>query len=132
MSKMLPEEEATGRVAELYAEIRKTMGMVPNFLKAQAAVDPEWLELNWNRFKHIMVEGEGLDGKTRELVALAVSFVNRCEYCTLAHETSARMKGATELEVNQVRQITELFCSFNSIADSMGVEPDITPDMLEK
>jgi len=129
---MLQESEATGEVAEVYAEIKQAMGVVPNFFKAQAAVDPQWMALNWQRVKHIMGSGEGLDRKTRELIALAVSLVNNCEYCKSAHETSARMNGATEQEVNQVRQITELFCSFNAIADSLNIPPDITPEQLEK
>ncbi len=131
MSKLVSEEEARGKVAEVYEDIRAHFGMVPNFFKAQAAVDPDWLDLNWRRTRHIMLSADGLDRKTRELIALAVSEVNHCAYCTAAHETMARMNGATDQEVNQTRQIIELFCSFNSIADTLRVPSDVTPEMLK-
>jgi alkylhydroperoxidase/carboxymuconolactone decarboxylase family protein YurZ len=51
---------------------------VPNFFKAQAAVSADWLELNWQREKQIMIATGALDRKTKELIALTVSLVNRC------------------------------------------------------
>ena len=39
MSRLLSEEEAQGKVAEVYADIKREFGSVPNFFKAQAAVD---------------------------------------------------------------------------------------------
>ena len=56
MCKMINEDQAVGKVSEVYNEIRSTFGMVPNFFKAQAAVDPEWFALNWLRTKKIMIE----------------------------------------------------------------------------
>ncbi|MBI2440160.1 MAG: carboxymuconolactone decarboxylase family protein [Lentisphaerae bacterium] len=132
MIRLLSEDEVTGKAAEVYADIKAKFGMVPNFFKAQAAVDPEWLALNWQRVKHVMLSSGALDRKTRELIAYAVSEVNHCEYCSLAHETMARMNGATEQEVNQAREIIELFCSFNAIADTLRVPCDISPDTLKK
>jgi len=131
MEKLLSEEEATGTAAEVYADIKQKFGMIPNFFKAQAAVDPDWLKLNWERTKHIMLSSGGLDRKTRELIAFAVSEINHCQYCTLAHETMALMNGATEQEVNQTKQIIELFCSFNAIADTLCVPCDVSPAMLQ-
>jgi uncharacterized peroxidase-related enzyme len=131
MNGLVSEEEAKGKVAEVYADIKERFGMVPNFFKAQAAVDADWLEVNWQRVKHNMLSSGGLDRKTRELIAFAVSEVNHCAYCSLAHETMARMNGATEQEVNQTRQITELFCSFSAIAETLRVPCDVSPEMLE-
>ena len=127
MSTLLSEEDATGKAKEVYDEIRAAFGMVPNFFKAQAAVDPEWLALNWQREKQIMLEAGVLDRKTRELLALAVSLVNRCQYCSLAHENVALMSGASPEEVGEVKKIVELFSSFNAIADSLQVPCDIRP-----
>lgn len=106
--------------------------MVPNFFQAQAAVDPNWLESNWNREKMIMLSEGALDRKTKELIALTVSLVNRCEYCSLAHETMAMMVGATEQEINEAKKVIELFASFNAIADSLRIPCDLTPDMAKK
>ena len=132
MSELLSENDATGKTKEIYDDIKSKFGMVPNFFQAQAAVDPEWLELNWNREKKIMLSEGALDRKTKEIIAFAVSMVNRCEYCSLAHETMAMMQGATEDEINEVKKVVELFASFNSIADSLRVPCDITPEMAKR
>jgi uncharacterized peroxidase-related enzyme len=128
MNKMIDENEATGKVKDVLLDIKKTFGMVPNLFKAQAAVDADWLELNWSREKTVMLSDGGLDRKTRELIALTVSLVNRCEYCTLAHETMAHSTGATDKELGQVVQIVDLFSSFNVIAEALHVPCDIKPD----
>ncbi len=80
MGKLLSEAEARGQVAEVYEDIKACFGMVPYFFKVQAAVAPGWLDLNWQMTKHIMLSAGGLDRKTRELIALAVSDVNHCAY----------------------------------------------------
>ncbi len=131
MSKLLEEKDAEGRTKEIYDEIRKYFGMVPNFFKAQAAEDPEWLELNWRRWKAIMGRHRALDRKTKEMIALTVSLVNRCEYCSLAHEAAALMNGASREEITELKEVVELFESFNSIADSLRIPTDITPEMLD-
>ena len=50
--KMIPEEEATGRVKEIYEEIKADLGIdfVPNLYRVMAA-KPGYLELNWQRSK---------------------------------------------------------------------------------
>jgi len=127
MSTLLSEEDATGKAKQVYSEIQDAFGMVPNFFKAQAAVDPQWLEVNWNREKLIMLAEGALDRKTKEIIALVVSMVNQCEYCSLAHESMARMMGASTKEINEVKMVVELFSSFNSIADSLKIPCDILP-----
>ena len=127
MNKLLSEEDAVGKEKKIYQEIKEAFGMVPNLFKAQAAVDPEWLELNWNREKTIMLEKRALDRKTKELIAMTVSLVNGCEYCSLAHEAMAQMVGATTQEIVEAKEVVELFSSFNAIADSLRVPCDITP-----
>lgn len=131
MSALLSEEDATGKAKEVYDEIRAAFGMVPNFFKAQATVDPEWLALNWQREKLIMLAEGALDRKTKELLAMAISLVNGCEYCSLAHEGVALTSGASQEEVNETKKVVELFASFNTIADSLRVPCDIRPPAAE-
>ena len=127
MSALLLEEDAQGRVKEIYGQIKAAFGMVPNFFKAQAAADPDWLELNWNREKKIMIETRALDRKTKELLAMAVSLVHRCEYCSATHEKMARMTGATPEQIVETKEVVELFSSFTAIADSLRVPLDAFP-----
>ncbi len=131
MSRLLSEEEATGKVKDVFEEIKSSFGMVPNFFKAQAAVDPDWLELNWMRWKSIMGRQRSLDRKTKELLAVAVSLANNCEYCSLAHESMALMLGVSEQEIVEAKEVIELYASFNAIADSLRVPCDITPEMAK-
>lgn len=79
--KLIPEEEATGIVKEIYAEIMETHGIdfVPNMYKAMAS-KPGFLDANWNRIKAIMHEDGKLDKLTKEIIAVAVSAVSGCDY----------------------------------------------------
>jgi alkylhydroperoxidase family enzyme len=77
--RLVPEDEATGKVAALYEEIKSDLGIdfVPNLYKAMAS-NPEYLEANWRRVKAIMVAPGRLDRLTKEIIAVAVSAVNTC------------------------------------------------------
>ena len=79
--KMISEEEATGKVKEVYAEIKAQLGIdfVPNLYKVMAA-KPGYLEANWNKVKAVMVETGKLDRMTKEIIAVAVSAVLGCGY----------------------------------------------------
>jgi alkylhydroperoxidase/carboxymuconolactone decarboxylase family protein YurZ len=78
---VVPEAEATGKVKEIYADIKATLGVdfVPNLYKVMAA-KPDYLEANWNKAKAVMVAPGKLDRLTKEIIAVAVSAVNGCEY----------------------------------------------------
>ena len=79
--RMIPEEEATGKIADIYEEIKTELGIdfVPNLYKVMAS-KPGVLEANWNRVKAVMVEPGKLDRLTKEIIAVAVSAVNACGY----------------------------------------------------
>lgn len=79
--KMIPEDQATGKVKRIYDEIRESLGIdfVPNMYKLMA-VSPDFLEANWNRVRTIMVESGKLDRLTKEIIAVAVSASLGCEY----------------------------------------------------
>jgi alkylhydroperoxidase family enzyme len=83
---LVSDETATGRVAEVFADIKSTkkIGFVPNFWRA-LATNPNNLDLIWTRLKSLMhPEAVGrdspLDPLTREIIALAVSVANNCRY----------------------------------------------------
>lgn len=78
---MVAEEEATGKVKEIYEDIRTTLGVdfVPNLYKVMAP-KPEFLEANWSKSKAVMVAPGKLDRLTKEIIAVAVSAVNSCVY----------------------------------------------------
>jgi alkylhydroperoxidase/carboxymuconolactone decarboxylase family protein YurZ len=75
MTILISDAQAEGKVKAIFGEIKDSFGMVPNFFRTQAAVDPDWLELNWRRWQTIMGRQRALDRKTKELIALAVSIM---------------------------------------------------------
>lgn len=81
VTKMIQEQEATGRVKEIYDEIMDVLGtdFVPNMYKVMA-VKPSFLEANWAKVQSIMVEPGKLDRLTKEIIAVSVSAVMKCEY----------------------------------------------------
>jgi alkylhydroperoxidase/carboxymuconolactone decarboxylase family protein YurZ len=74
------EKEATGKVKKVYRDIKATkkIDFVPNFWKA-LSINPDHLEATWQKLKAIMQPGK-LDLRTKEIIALAVSITNNCEY----------------------------------------------------
>jgi alkylhydroperoxidase/carboxymuconolactone decarboxylase family protein YurZ len=80
--KMIPEEEASGKVKEIYEEIKDSLGIdfVPNMYRIMAH-KPEYLESAWNKTKVIMHDKSGkLDNLTKEIIAVAVSATMGCDY----------------------------------------------------
>ena len=78
---MVAEDEAVGKVKEIYAEIMDSLGIdfVPNMYKAMA-VKPDFLESNWRKVKAVMVETGRLDRMTKEIIAVSVSAIMGCRY----------------------------------------------------
>ena len=79
--RLIPEDEATGKVREIYEDIKQTLGIgfVPNLYRVMA-VKPGYLEANWNKVKSVMVQTGKLDRMTKEIIAVTVSAVQGCEY----------------------------------------------------
>lgn len=78
--KLIDEATATGKVKAVFDDIKATKGIerVPNIWRALAN-HPDHLEVTWNKLKTIMRPGK-LDLLTKEIIALAVSITNNCEY----------------------------------------------------
>ena len=79
--RLVPEDEATGKVRVVYDEIKSELGIdfVPNLYRAMAS-NPDYLEANWRKVKAVMVAPGRLDRLTKEIIAVAVSAVNACGY----------------------------------------------------
>lgn len=129
------EENATGKVAEIFADIKKTKNIpfVPNFWRV-LATNPDHLELVWTKLKSLMhPESIGrtprLDAVTREIIALAVSATNRCAYCVNSHTAALRKLGLSVEALGEVLAIVGLFNTTNALADGYQVEPDVLPPL---
>ena len=122
--KPIPENEAKGKVKEIYDEIKSTRQIteVPNFWK-MLANDPNELDRTWSSLKEIMKKG-ALDPVTKELIYVAVSITNGCEYCIKSHSSAAKKKGATDEMLKEMFAVVGLANKNNKLVDSYQVEVD--------
>ena len=122
--KSIEESDAKGKVKEIYDEIKTTrqIAEVPNFWK-MLANDPNELDRTWNSLKEIMKKG-ALDPVTKELIYVAVSITNSCEYCIKSHSAAAKKKGATDEMLKEMFAVVGLANKNNKLVDSYQVEVD--------
>ena len=76
--KLVTENEASGRVKEIYEDIKASMGwsyVTETF--QMIAHDPSHLDSYWANYKQTMTPGR-LDLKTKKLIAYLVSVMNNC------------------------------------------------------
>ena len=122
--KPISENEATGKVKEVYHDIKSSRHIteVPNFWR-MLANDPNELERSWNSLKQVMKKG-ALDHVTKELIYVAVSITNGCEYCIRSHSFAAKKKGATDEMLKEMFAVVGLANKNNKLVDSYQVEVD--------
>ena len=79
--RMVPEEEATGKVKAIYQEIKQQLGIdfVPNLYRVMAT-NPDYLEASWNKVQAVMFASGKLDRLTKEIIAVTVSAVQGSRY----------------------------------------------------
>ena len=113
-----------GKVKEIFEEIKSTRKItnVPNFWK-YIANSPETLERTWNSTSQVMKPG-ALDAATKELIYVAVSMTNSCEYCTKSHTAAAKKKGATEEMIKEMIDVMGVANQNNKLVEAYGVEVD--------
>ena len=121
MFKPISENEATGKVKEVFDEIKSARKIteVPNFWK-YLANDPNELERTWTSLKEIMKKG-ALDPVTKELIYVAVSITNGCEYCIKSHSLAAKKKGASDEMLKEMFAVVGLANKNNKLVDSLSL-----------
>jgi AhpD family alkylhydroperoxidase len=117
-------ENASPEVRAVYDDIMSTrkIDKVTNFWKAMAH-DPVRLKRTWEDTKQIMGPG-ALDPLVKELIYVAVSISNQCDYCIAAHTASARKKGMTEAMFNDMLAVVGLANENNRLVAGHQVEID--------
>ena len=117
-------EDAGPIVRQVYDDImatRKT-DWVNNFWKALAN-QPELLRRTWEGVKEVMSPG-ALDALNKEMIYIAVSSTNGCEYCIRSHSFAAKKKGATDEMLKEMFAVVGLANKNNKLVDSYQVEVD--------
>ena len=115
--------DAPAEVRSVYDDIMKTRGVdwVNNFWKALAN-RPEELARVWQTVKQVMAPG-ALDPLVKEMVYVAVSATNGCEYCTYSHTAAARKKGMSDAMLMELMAVVGLANETNRLAN--GLRPPV-------
>jgi AhpD family alkylhydroperoxidase len=122
--KLVEYHEASGDVRAVYDDImatRKT-DWINNFWKALAH-HPPTLRRTWETLKSVMAPG-ALDALTKEMVYLAVSATNGCDYCIASHTASARRQGMSDAMLGELMAVVGMANQTNRLADGYQIEID--------
>ena len=122
--KIIEYAEASPEVKVVYDDIMRTRGVdwVNNFWKALAN-DPRQLARVWAQVKQVMAPG-ALDPLVKEMIYVAVSATNGCEYCTFSHTAGARKKGMTDAMFMELMAVVGLANETNRLANGLRMAVD--------
>ena len=116
--------QASAEVRAVYDDIMTTRGVdwINNFWKALAN-DPKELARVWRNVKQVMAPG-ALDPLLKEMVYVAVSATNGCEYCTYSHTAAARKRGMTDAMLMELLAVVGLANETNRLANGLRIDVD--------
>lgn len=85
--------------ASAYKDMEYTLGRVPAFMRA---FPEEGIAAAWREFKTVQLNpASPLDGKSKELIGLAVASQIPCQYCVVFHTEAAKLNGASDAEIKE-------------------------------
>ena len=121
----LQNPEENPRVKLVFDDIRVTRGSdFINNLWHYLAFNPELLEKTWRDVKEVMAKPSLLDPMTKELIYIAVSISNSCEYCIHSHTAAARAQGMTDEQYAEFLSIVSLAGRTNNLLNGIKVPID--------
>jgi AhpD family alkylhydroperoxidase len=89
----------TPAAARARADVQSTLGFVPDFVQR---IPEPLLPGAWEELKTLQLNPKtALDGRTKELIGLAVSAQIPCRYCIVAHTEFAKLNGASEAQIGE-------------------------------
>lgn len=117
-------EDASPEVKAVFDDIRavRQTDHINNFWKALAH-HPDTLKRLWSSIKEVMAPGE-IDSVTKEMLYIAVSIANSCDYCIHSHTASAFAKGMTEGQYQELMAVVAMAHQTNALATGMKVPVD--------
>lgn len=121
---LLGDEEAGAEALATFDDIRekRQTDYVNNFWRALAH-DPALLRATWERIQTTMAPG-ALDPLVKELVYVAVSVANGCDYCIHSHTAAARAKGMTPAMHAELLAVIAMASQTNALATALQVPVD--------
>jgi AhpD family alkylhydroperoxidase len=122
--KLIEYAEAAPEVKAVYDDIMRTRksDWVNNFWKALAN-HPPTLQRTWESVKQVMAPG-ALDPLVKEMIYVAISATNGCEYCIRSHTAGARAKGMTDEMLGELMAVVGMANETNALANGFRVPVD--------
>jgi AhpD family alkylhydroperoxidase len=109
-----------GAAQATYKDIEQTLGLVPGFFKAfpESGIAGAWAE-----FKSVQLNPKTkLDGKTKELIGLAVAAQIPCQYCIYFHSAVAKANGATDEEIREAVAMAAIARHWSTVLNGMQID----------
>lgn len=121
---LLNDDELSAEARAVFDDIRATRGsdFVNNFWRALAH-DSALLKANWERVRAVMAPG-ALDPLVKEMVYIAVSASNGCEYCSHSHTAAVRAKGMTPEMYGELLAVIGIANQTNALANALHIPVD--------
>ena len=117
-------DNASPEVRAVFDDIKRTRNVpdVNNFWKALAN-HPETLKRTWETLREVMRPGT-LDPLTKEMIYVAVSVANNCDYCIHSHTAAARAKGMTDAQYQELLAVIGMAAQTNALSTALKVPVD--------
>ena len=121
---LIEESAASPEVRAVFDDIKtsRNTDWINNFWRALAN-HPPTLKRTWESLKEVMAPGT-LDPLTKELIYLAVSVSNGCQYCTASHGAAAKRLGMSKEMFAELIAVIGMANETNRLADGYRVPVD--------
>jgi AhpD family alkylhydroperoxidase len=122
--RLLTDAELSPEAKAVFEDIRavRKSDFINNFWRALAH-DPVLLKRTWDSVKQVMGKG-ALDPLVKELIYVAVSTAQGCEYCVRSHTAAARAKGMTPEMHMELASVVGMAAETNRLATMFQVPVD--------
>ncbi|RVD58243.1 carboxymuconolactone decarboxylase family protein [Mesorhizobium sp. M2D.F.Ca.ET.185.01.1.1] len=111
-------EDASATAA--YKDIQATLGTVPDMFKTlpDVAVAGAWAEIKGVQLN----PNTALNGKTKELLGLAVASQIPCQYCIYFHTLAAKANGASDEEIKEAIAMAAIVRHWSTMLNGSQVD----------
>jgi len=125
---VIDESDAVGKVKMIYDDIKKVLGLdfIPNMYKAMA-LNPDYLELTWNRVQAIMTKEGKLDKRTKDIIALTVSIMSGSSYCIDVYNGAVSNNGLDDEAITEIYAIIDIYSGLNRFNIGQQTKKDEKP-----
>ena len=122
---VLRDDELSERAAAIFADIRATRNtdFVNNIWRVLAN-DPQLLKQTWAEVKGVLGADGELDVLTKQLIYIAVSVAQGCNYCIRSHTAAARNLGLTDAQFAELHAVIGVAAKTNRLVQGLQVPID--------